>query len=177
MSRSFAPSPIAIVRARGTAYDAAHSVSATALPTASTISPSTTPDRMPSATASRFARHTSIPSDGATSSRISWNPPETTATTPPRSCTAATSSCTPGVGSMRASTRANAATGTPRSASTRERRLVAKSTSPRIAASVAAATSGPRPASSAMSSMTSLRIRVESASRTMRKDAAGTPPR
>lgn len=43
-----------------------------------------------------------------------------------------------GVGSIRARTRSNADTGTPCSAATRERRLVAKSTSPRIAASVAA---------------------------------------
>src|SRR5690606_23835132 len=75
---------------------------------------------------------------------------------------------------MRARTRSNASVEIPASALTRERRLSAKSTSPRMAASVAAWTSSPRPASSARSSITSLRMRVESASRTTRKRAEVT---
>ena len=125
MRRSFAPSPIAIVRESATPgivrpaaerlrfdlgiHDCAVDLAATAAPPA---------------TARRFARHTSAPRAGAIVSRISWKPPETTPTRPPRSCTALISSRTPGVGSMRASTCANADTGTPASARTRERRLV-----------------------------------------------------
>ena len=78
-------------------------------------------------------------------SRISWNPPETT---PTRAAALVHGGDQLAYARRRLDARENvreSRTGTPASARTRERRLVAKSTSPRIAASVAAATSAPRP--------------------------------
>jgi hypothetical protein len=82
----------------------------------------------------------------------------------------------PGVTRMRAPTAACTDDGSPASVATRERRLSAKSSSPRIARSVTAATSSSEPASAASSSIASSSMRVESTSSTtsMRGRARGT---
>ena len=72
----------------------------------------------------------------------------------------------PGVGRTSASTCAKTDSGTPRRVATRSRSESAKSSSPRIARAVTAATFARVPARSAMSSMTSCSISVESASMT-----------
>ncbi|MCY1512873.1 hypothetical protein D9M68_473490 [compost metagenome] len=93
-------------------------------------------------------------------------PPDTSSTLRPAFLQAATSSVAPGLSFRRSSyTCCSAATGTPCSSATRRRRLSLKSLiSPRIVASVIAATSAFLPTASAISSMHSMLISVESMS-------------
>jgi hypothetical protein len=79
MSRSFAPSPIAIVAASGTPASAANLRSARALPARSTMSPTTRPVSLPSTISSSFAAEKSMPSSSARRSVIWLKPPETIA--------------------------------------------------------------------------------------------------
>ena len=79
MSRSFAPSPTAMVRDRGTPAAAANRRRASAFPARSTIGPTSPPVSTPSSIASWLAARWSMPSS-ATKGPINWvNPPLTTA--------------------------------------------------------------------------------------------------
>ena len=74
------------------------------------------------------------------------NPPDTTATVKPSRLRVRTRVRAPAVNCTAARTSSRTSTGSPLSTATRSRRLWAKSSSPRIAASVTAATSTSRPA-------------------------------
>ena len=106
----------------------------------STIGPSTRPVSAPSTASSRFACTRVIGRSATSGSTISWKPPETSPTGQPRSANAATSSSAPGVNEISARAASNASTPSPASVATRSRSDAAKSSSPRIARSVIAAT-------------------------------------
>ena len=91
-------------------------------------------------------------------------PPDTKATEKPSRPMVRTSVRAPGVSRTAARTSSRTETGSPARAATRSCRLAVKSSSPRIARSVTAATSADRPACWASSSITSSWIRVESTS-------------
>ena len=169
MSRSLAPSPIAMVRESAIPSSRANRRSASALAARSTTAPSTRPVRTPSRTSSRFASTCSMPSRSASGRTISMNPPETSPTVNPRRLRVRTSVRAPGVRRTCARTWSSTDAGRPASSATRSCRLSAKSSSPRMARSVTAVTSASRPAWTAISSMTSSWIRVESTSMTTRR--------
>ena len=164
MSRSFAPSPIAMVRDIATPSAAANRRSAAALPARSMTVPTTRPVSRPSTTSSRLASACSMPSRSARGRTISMKPPDTRATVKPSRLRVRTSVRAPGVSRTSARTSSSTDVGRPARCATRSRKLAAKSSSPRMARSVTAATSGPRPACAAISSITSSWISVESTS-------------
>ena len=79
ISRSFAPSPIAIVCSRSTLCSAAKSRSADALPARSIIAPISSPVSFPSAISRLFARIWSMPNSAARGAITGSKPPDTRA--------------------------------------------------------------------------------------------------
>ena len=146
ISRSFAPSPIATIRATGTPYRSASSSSVARFAAPSMIGPETFPVRRPPTTSKRFARTWSMPASAARGSITSWNPPETSAVAQPAAFARRTSSSAPGVGTSEERTSASTESSSPSSSATRARSDAAKSSSPRIAAVVISSTSARTPA-------------------------------
>jgi diguanylate cyclase (GGDEF)-like protein/PAS domain S-box-containing protein len=125
------------------------------------------PVSRPSASSSTLARAKSMPSRCFTRSEKKVKPPLTSSVFRPALRQASMKASTPGLSCSRSSaTACSADSGTPASRASLRLRLSLKLViSPRIAASVMAATSDRRPAASAISSMHSIEISVESMSK------------
>ena len=117
-----------------------------------------------------------MPSSAASGSITSANPPETAARVNPSRRRVRHSVRAPGVSRTAARTSSSTPTGSPARQATRSCRLAAKSSSPRIARSVTAATCSALPACPASSSITSSWIRVESTSMHHQPAAAAGQP-
>ena len=135
----------------------------------STRRPVSWPQFGPLSISSMLARVKSMPSRCLTRSLKNVKPPDTSKTFMPAPLQAWINSAAPGLMRRRStSTLSMSAMVTPRNKATRRRRLSLKSViSPRIAASVMAATSALRPTASAISSTHSMLMSVESMSKAM----------